>query len=390
MSCARIDRSMSLQRWENPIFPAPKPTSTVQIPSLDASRLPRSSHLLVDASTGTPRPRQMFPSSKSSVLVRSKPSSGKLTQSRLAHVSDFFSSASARLAAPRVCAIQNGSTRDHSDRGDPSRGRREGSQTFSRESLERAEFVAQVDDKYLLVKIPPPADPRRRLDRASLTADGEEQQTPPECAALVMFDQHAVSERIRVERFLEQVCRGRGRIETINVAAAADDGGGTATTGTTRATGIIVSREEHRELGDALDAFAEWGIAFSSASFETVSSSDDRRSHVVGGRERCEPARREVDYVQVWVETAPKVVGQRLVQDPKLLQEVVRGYLAQLREHPFVRSRGPSDHRSTTKTTRHDSDDDGDWVGKVKDCPVGLVELINSKACRGAVMFNDR
>ena len=177
-----------------------------------------------------------------------------------------------------------------------------------------------MDEKYLLVKLP-----------LSEEEEGE---------GLVMFDQHAVSERIRVERYLEGLCREEG-VEVVELEEE---------------VGVVVGREEARELDRWREEFERWGFKF------------EKRTR--SGRGRKEDGG---DYVQVWIKTVPKIVKERLSKDPKLLQELVRGYLAQLDEKPpTVEGRGSG------------------WVGKLQSCPGGLVELINSKACRGAIMFNDR
>ena len=169
-----------------------------------------------------------------------------------------------------------------------------------------------------------------------------------------MFDQHAVSERIRVEKYLSEICGNTQALEVSDLTT--NDGGGRI--------GVVVSREEIRELRVWRNSFERWGFKISQNSLQ----------------ERSRNLRE--DYVQVWIESVPKLVGQRLKQDSKLLQELIRGYLAQLRDSP------------PTSASKLKLDvgrgDDASWVNNVKDCPVGLIELINSKACRGTIMFNDR
>jgi len=174
-----------------------------------------------------------------------------------------------------------------------------------------------------------------------------------------MFDQHAVSERVRVEKFLSETCGSR-EVETLDVVSLIDGRGKKAGQG----IGVIVSKEEFISLKSSLQYFERWGLNF------------NRESLVAGGGEGGQSS--NSDYVQVWIETVPRIVGERLSQDPKLLQELIRGYLAQLED-----SSSAVENLEKGKAT--DS-----WVKRVKDCPQGLVELINSKACRGAIMFNDR
>jgi DNA mismatch repair protein MLH3 len=31
----------------------------------------------------------------------------------------------------------------------------------------------------------------------------------------------------------------------------------------------------------------------------------------------------------------------------------------------------------------------GSWVSKIRTCPQGIIDMLNSRACRSAIMFND-
>jgi DNA mismatch repair protein MLH3 len=56
---------------------------------------------------------------------------------------------------------------------------------ISRESLSRAEVIAQVDKKFILVKL--------------INSDGMEQDHATKPVSLVLIDQHAADERVHVE-----------------------------------------------------------------------------------------------------------------------------------------------------------------------------------------------
>ncbi|GAA6022703.1 hypothetical protein JCM11491_003737 [Sporobolomyces phaffii] len=300
----------TLARWDNPVFPAATARGaarSVRIPSL--------------APPPPPPPRRPLFAASKPFLSNSHKRDDPTTHARLADISTVFtpsssSSSSAATLAPSTAV-------------EP--------QSFSRASLRTAEFVAQVDDKYLAVVVAG--------------------------ATLVLFDQHAVSERVRVERFLAGVLRGPGPVASVAVA----DGG----------VAIVVSREDARDLEQHRAAFLRWGFAIDFGRHDDAR--DDARSSLASSSS---------DYVQVAVTTVPAIVAARLTNDAPLVQGVVRAYLAQLRDRPPPPPPRPrnDDAGSTTTTTTTTTS----WVEHVKDCPTGLVELITSKACRGAVMFNDR
>ncbi|GAA5922993.1 uncharacterized protein JCM15063_003493 [Sporobolomyces koalae] len=328
----------SLEEWNNPVFPIPKPLSAAR-----ALVHPVSAHYEPRNSSGLP-----FTSSKPS-LASLNPSCHKITQTRISKISKFFSPTTTN--DPSLVDLTTGS------------GGRE--QSFTREDLESAQFVAQVDHKYLLLKLP---TPRTRTTTTSGRMDIDRDASR---YTLVMLDQHAVSERIRVERFLEQVCHEPVTVDTLGSSSPAlpnqsiDERKNDKDS--KRGIGIVVSKQESRQLGARTSEFRRWGISYS------FDQSPDRQR----AQDEVENDDDDDDYVQVWVETVPKVVGDRL-RDARTLQELVRAYLAQLEHHAPIRIR-------TTRTREETS-----WIEKIKDCPEGLIELINSKACRGSIMFNDQ
>jgi DNA mismatch repair protein MLH3 len=198
-----------------------------------------------------------------------------------------------------------------------------GTQTFSRASLARAEFIAQVDAKYLLVRVP---------------RDGDG-------ATLVLVDQHAASERVRVERFLDalvgRVMRG-GSVEVRELVAD-------------ERVGVVVSRAEFATVERWQSLFERWGIRFA----RDATGSD-----------------KEGDYQQLWISALPSLLSDRLSKDARLAQDLIRSFVGHLEEHGV----GVSERRK--------KGEEG-WTSGMKDVPPVLLELINSKACRGAIMFND-
>lgn len=218
---------------------------------------------------------------------------------------------------------------------------RGGGSTFSKQSLKEAEFLAQVDQKFLLVRL------KTSISPAGANGEGLEEKEE-ETTTLVMVDQHAADERVRVEKFFDQVCGKVARGQEVDEFTFGEP------------VPVLVSRLEAAEVLDRQEDFKRWGV---SLDLPMETSSD-----------HCELS----DYAQVLVKTVPDIVSDRLRAEPKLLQELVRSYLAQLGDGP--RRNGGA------RTQRMESIS---WVATIKDCPHVLLDLINSKACRGAIMFND-
>lgn len=316
------------QAWKNPVFPATAPRAAItRLPELPiASKLAQTT--IPDTFVSGKRPRAPRASTKdistfcctSAAVTASAP----MLERTLSGTPDLTS---LRLSSPAPVASST--------------------QTFSRASLERAEFVAQVDAKYLLVKLPLEGD-----------------QGPN--TTLVLVDQHAASERVRVEQFFEAtagaVLRG-GAVPSCTLHADPDTAGVKS-----KSIGIVLGSAEYETVLRHRDAFARWGLA--------VCFDDDPPAPEIMDLETS--AASNAEYRQVWLDSVPEVVAGRLIKDAQLAQDLVRSYAAHLDEH------GPGCTPSSGNRVQASG-----WTTAVKDMPPVLVELINSKACRGAIMFND-
>ena len=117
--------------------------------------------------------------------------------------------------------------------------------------------------------------------------------------------------------------------------------------------------------GGKREQFGRWGV-------DVALEAEGAHGAQVGWDQEQE---QEQDYAQVWLRAVPKVVASRLKMEPKLRQELVRTYLGE--DYAVGRRRtGPGAGEATTASV-------------LRECPPVLVELMNSLACRGAIMFND-
>lgn len=173
---------------------------------------------------------------------------------------------------------------------------------FDRDDLKDAEVIAQVDRKFIACC----------LSERDASGDGDDQDRgdmagAARCRArggaggraLVLIDQHAASERVRVERFLKRICK------RFLAGSGSGDAEGMGDEGdeevvileqprpvllTTREAGILKDREDVRAI------LSRWGIEVQLQSSEATDAGT------------------EVDmaYRQVWVRSVPEVVAKKV------------------------------------------------------------------------------
>lgn len=74
------------------------------------------------------------------------------------------------------------------------------------------------------------------------------------------------------------------------------------------------------------------------------------------------------------VPSLPTVIAERCRAEPKLLVDLLRGQVWS------DRSRGQLPQEEDAKNS---------WSSQIADCPTGLLEMLKSRSCRSAIMFND-
>lgn len=194
--------------------------------------------------------------------------------------------------------------------------------TLSASYLAFAKALGQVDRKFIACVLDANAMPNR-----------------PSQPVLVIIDQHAADERVSVERILEELCLGflDDTVETIKPDPSPV---------------LVLSREEVTSLGTlgALNVLRRWGIGLD------VPGTDD-------------------DYVQVTVQAVPKALAARLgAKDGKDLTRLVKVHLSALLD-------GLEEVQALLAES---GETDVDWGRAMRWIPREMLELANSKACRGA------
>lgn len=231
---------------------------------------------------------------------------------------------------------------------------------LSGNNLRNARIISQVERKFVLVcmnaNVPEPAL------LGDSTTDNQ---------ILVLIDQHAADERVRVEALLAELCtppsQGSGSLHS---ALDADHLQSTiATTVLGKPIDFDVPRQEHRPFTNHRRHFANWGILYG---VTLVQQSSSRLGSSV-----C----------RLNVRTLPEAIAERCRLHPKMLIELMRHEVWTREESGQIAS-------SSLVIVTDSGQRDGSplrkrWLSRIRDCPQGIIDMINSRSCRSAIMFND-
>jgi DNA mismatch repair protein MLH3 len=198
---------------------------------------------------------------------------------------------------------------------------------FSKEDLLHATFLSQVDDKFICCLVSH-RDGRRTL---------------------VMIDQHAADERVRVERFLKETLQQIRATQVTSTALAE------------LAHVIQLPLEQVEWLmarPERLDLFAKWGF---------------RISYLT------DPLVKTDNYSSIAIESVPTLLCNRLgASGGKEVKGIIAGYIA------FLQTQPNEGILALVKTLRDSAPCPGlDTDGLLRWMPKRMKELIDSKACRG-------
>lgn len=230
---------------------------------------------------------------------------------------------------------------------------------FQREDLQTMRVISQVDRKFVACLIGvdnwPSTEASEVLCEASIRHGAGK--------TLILVDQHAADERVRVERFLKEICSG--------FLSYHDKSGGVETMQLSPPIPVLLTHREASRLSQVpayQKAFESWGVHFHGLqNIPNNEASMDSNDHAA--------------YIQVFIAAIPEIVSEKLLSGNEL-QELVKGYLGTLEnELDSLDIPAPPRSGACEIETR--------WVRALRWCPRVLLDLINSKACRGAIMFND-
>ncbi|KAK3315510.1 putative MLH3 protein [Apodospora peruviana] len=221
---------------------------------------------------------------------------------------------------------------------------------ISKDALRDAEIIGQVDKKFILAKV------------ATMQQDGRVHAEKPERRLLILIDQHAADERCRVEDLMrsyfhisDEEGRSVARSERIDKPLRFD-----------------LSRQDGELLVRFQRHFEYWGV------FYDVLDPEETAQHQESMVSRAG--------VTIEVHALPPNIFERCRVEPRVLAEMLRKEIWRLHDNPGLPVSGRMS-RTTDELVGTGCDDD--WVPRFHDCPEGILELINSRSCRSAIMFND-
>ena len=228
---------------------------------------------------------------------------------------------------------------------------------LSKKGLSRAQIIAQVDKKFILV----------RMDAFSTTKDLENSVS---CAKqlMVLVDQHAADERIRVEELLANLCEAPTR-KTRAICSSLNQTSAVETTLLQTPITFCVQAQEHGLFVKHCAHFADWGILFDVNTPPKGSTAVDPLM--------C----------KLIVSTLPAAIAERCRLEPNLLIELLRGEVWKREELGLKPTASTPPMSSTTSSTA--SSTGHSWLSKISSCPIAILEMLNSRSCRSAIMFND-
>ena len=240
---------------------------------------------------------------------------------------------------------------------------------FCKEDLQTACAINQVDRKFVACLIDVDC---RSMEGSEAPCEGVSERINGK--TLVLIDQHAADERVRVERFLKTICNG--------FLCHHDGHGGVEMMQLSPPIPVLLARREASRLSQVpayQKAFESWGVCF--GGLENVPISEETELDV----------HEDTSYIQIFVTAIPEVVSDKVsamigaltfLNSQQLLsgnelRELIKGYLGAL-ENELDNFDMPSQSSSGAHETEMR------WVKALRWCPRVLLDLINSKACRGA------
>lgn len=203
---------------------------------------------------------------------------------------------------------------------------------ISKDALRDAEILGQVDKKFILAKL----------------------STSESCSSdrslLILIDQHAADERCRVEslmrKYFSSVYDGRIAAQTQAVG---------------KPLRFELSQQEGKLMARYQGHFEHWGVRY-----EVFTCGDDEEISHKGTMSKA---------ATIEIQSLPPSIIERCRLEPRLLVDLVRKEIWKLRDNPRLAVSGEA------RSERYVDGDVG-WVARFHQCPEGILEMINSRACR--------
>ena len=157
---------------------------------------------------------------------------------------------------------------------------------FRKDDLRQVRIISQVDCKFIACVV--------GLDNCpGGEKDDETRQAAATGKTLILIDQHAADERVRVERFLKSICRG--------FLSHQEGSGGVEMRQLSPPVPVLLTKHEASRLAELLEfqkAFESWGFRF--FGLEEIQSRLDSETQLDDG------------YVQVFVSAVPDIASEKV------------------------------------------------------------------------------
>lgn len=220
---------------------------------------------------------------------------------------------------------------------------------LSKLALTQANVIAQVDQKFVLIRMP-------------LAAEGKLGSS----STLVLIDQHAASERVILETLLTEMCTSIPGDPALQSSSLVHE--------TSRGKNLTfeISSKEHELFVRYHQHFAHWGILYDTPS-ATLSSK--LGSHSNAGKQQY----------RIIVTHLPSPIAERCANFPALAIEMLRAEVWALEDG----TKKAIHTAAKTTTTSTQGRDEASWLSLLPLMPSHLLTMLHSRACRSAIMFND-
>ena len=236
---------------------------------------------------------------------------------------------------------------------------------LTKQHLRNAEIIAQVDNKFILIKVA----------LGSSTRIGDEKHLDGN-SVLVLVDQHAADERIRVEALLADLFL-KATPTSDELLSALGYHSGIETTKLPKPISFAVKARELALFEKNAAHFAKWGILYNlNRSFLDSDRTELKREATIA------------------VLTLPAAIAERCRVDVKHLSELLRGEVWK-REEAGIQGTLQANKPEMTKmdsqcsSSSTEAEAQQSWPELIHDCPQGILDMLNSRSCRSAIMFND-
>jgi len=262
-----------------------------------------------------------------------------------------FQAAEQSLEHVSLAALENHSTGQCAHRHDQDSSFLVQESRLSAHNLRKAKVISQLDNKFILIKMPSGA--QANVENEKISDDD----------LLVIVDQHAADERCKVEELLGYLCESATAALPLRSNLRHEP-----QVRTSRLDKPIIfetSTAETALLRKHAGYFAKWGILYDILSSQ---SSGNTTKNIVKSK--------------IAIQTLPRIIVERCTAEPRLVIEL-------LRSEAWQKGNKSKHFSHTSQSDPSDVQFVHYWLEKIGDCPKGILEMVNSRACRSAIMFND-